>query len=110
MTRKEVKKSFQGKLRLRSRRAALHVCLTAQFDQLHPIQQGGGDAGGGVGRGDEEHLAEVERHAQVVIDEGAVLLRIQHLQQSGRRVALNAARLRRKAAVLSNRALPGARS
>ena len=42
---------------------------------------------GDVGRGDEEHLAQVEGDLEVVVGEGAVLLRVQDLQQRGGRVA-----------------------
>ena len=35
-----------------------------------------------------KHLAQIERHAEVVIHEGVVLRRIEHLEQRARRVAL----------------------
>ena len=44
-----------------------------------------------VGRGDEEHLAQIERHVQVVIAELAVLLRVEHFQQRRRRIAAEVA-------------------
>ena len=37
---------------------------------------------------DEEHLGEIEGHAEVVIDEAAVLRRVEHLEERRRRVAL----------------------
>ena len=40
-----------------------------------------------VGGGDEQHLGQVERHVEVVIAEGVVLLRVEHLEQRRRRVA-----------------------
>ena len=43
-----------------------------------------------VGGGDEQHFAQVERHAQVVIGERVVLGRIEHLEQRARGVALEA--------------------
>ncbi len=43
-----------------------------------------------VRRGDEQHVREVERHFEVVIAEGVVLRRVEHLEQRRRRVALEA--------------------
>src|SRR5262249_40528832 len=40
--------------------------------------------------GDENDAAEVERHAEIIVAEGVVLLGIEHLKQSGAGVALNA--------------------
>ena len=34
-----------------------------------------------VGGGDEQHLGQVERHVEVVVREGVVLLRVEHLEQ-----------------------------
>jgi hypothetical protein len=36
---------------------------------------------------DEEHLAEVERHLEVVVGEREVLLGVEHLEERGRRIA-----------------------
>ncbi len=44
-------------------------------------RSGGGIGVEHVGRGDEQHLRQIERHVQVVIAERVVLLRIQHLEQ-----------------------------
>ena len=41
-----------------------------------------------VRRGDEEHLGQVERHAEVVVREAVVLRRIEHLEERGGGVAL----------------------
>ena len=49
---------------------------------------GAGDVLEEVGGGDEQHLREVERHAEVVVGEGVVLRRVEHLEQRRRRVAL----------------------
>lgn len=38
---------------------------------------------------DEQHLGQVHRHVQVVVQEVGVLLRVQEFQQSGRRVAVD---------------------
>ena len=40
-----------------------------------------------IGRGDEEHMGKVERHLDIMIPEGAVLLGIQYLQQGGGGIA-----------------------
>ncbi len=50
-------------------------------------RSGGRDRVEQVGGGDEEHLGEVERHLQVVVLEGVVLLRVEHLEQRRARVA-----------------------
>ena len=39
---------------------------------------------------DEQHLAQVERHAEIVVAERRVLLRIEHLEQRRRRIAVEA--------------------
>ena len=65
----------------------LLIGVAAQLDDLHPIQQRPGDGGGGVGRGDEHHPAQIHRHLQKMVAEGGVLLAVQHLQQSRGRVA-----------------------
>ncbi len=55
--------------------------VAGQVDHLHPVGQGRGDGVEQVGRGDEHDPREVERHVQVVVGEGVVLLRVEHLQQ-----------------------------
>ena len=40
-----------------------------------------------VRRGDEQHLRQVVLHVEIVVLEGGVLLRVQHLQQRRRRIA-----------------------
>ena len=49
---------------------------------------GPGNAVEVVRRRDEEHLGEVERHAEVVVDEGRVLRRVEHLEERGAGVSL----------------------
>src|SRR5262249_13761230 len=44
-----------------------------------------------VGRSQKGDARQIERHAQVIIAECRILLRIEHLQHGGGRVALNAA-------------------
>ena len=55
--------------------------VAGQVDDLHPVAQGGRDRVEQVGRGDEEDLAQVERHLEVVVLEGVVLLGIEDLEQ-----------------------------
>ncbi len=55
--------------------------VAPEGDDLHPVQQGGGDGVGGVGGAEEENVGEVVGHVHVVVGEGAVLLRVQDLQQ-----------------------------
>ena len=61
--------------------------VARQLDDLHPVAQGGRDGVEQVGGGDEQHLAQVERDLEVVVLEAEVLLRVEHLEQRGRRVA-----------------------
>ena len=74
----------------RNRRADLDLLLLGvarQLDDLHPVAQGGRDRVEQVGRGDEQHLAQVERHLEVVVLEAEVLLRVEDLEQRRGRVA-----------------------
>ncbi len=59
----------------------LLVRVPGQRQDLHPVAQRPGDGVERVGGGDEQHLGEVEGHAQVVVDEGVVLGGIEHLEQ-----------------------------
>ncbi len=43
-----------------------------------------------VGGGDEQHLRQIERHAQVIVAEGPVLLGVEHLEQRRGGIALDA--------------------
>ena len=65
----------------------LLVRVAGQLQDLHAVAQRPGDGVEGVGGGDEQHLRQVERHAEVVVDEGVVLRGIQHLQQRRGRIA-----------------------
>jgi hypothetical protein len=62
--------------------------VAAELHRLHAVVQRRRDVLGVVGRRDEEHLAQVERHAQVVVRELVVLRGVQHLQQRAGRIAL----------------------
>src|SRR6185295_1246456 len=61
--------------------------VAGYFDHFQAVHQGRGDGGTTVGRGQEHHLGEIERYTQVVVDEGRVLLRVQHLEQREGRVS-----------------------
>ena len=65
----------------------LLLSIGGHLDDLHAIQQRAGDGIDAVGGGDEHHPAQVEGQLQIVVAEGAVLLRVQHLQQAGGRIA-----------------------
>ena len=65
--------------------------VAAEVDDLHPVAERPRDGVQHVGGGDEHHARQVEGHAEVVVAEGAVLLRVQHLQHRRRGVALDAA-------------------
>ena len=61
--------------------------IAGQLDNLHAIQQRSGNARQTVGRRDEKDLGQVIAHVKIVIVKGAVLLGIQHFQQSGRGIS-----------------------
>ena len=62
--------------------------IAGQLDDLHAVVQRGRDAGRVVCRREEEDVAQIERDLQIVVAEGKILLRVQHLQQRRGRVAL----------------------
>ena len=61
--------------------------VAVEGDQLHAVQQRRGDLLDHVGGGDEQHVGEVQVELEVVVAEGVVLRRVEHLEQGGRRVA-----------------------
>ena len=65
----------------------LPLRVAGQLDDLHPVAERRRDGIRQVAGRDEQHLAEVERHLEVVVLEGVVLLRVQDLEEGGRRVA-----------------------
>ena len=67
----------------------LLIGIAGELNDLHPVQQRPGDSIGGIGGGDEEYLREIEGHLQEVVPECTVLLPVQHLQQSGGRIAVD---------------------
>ena len=63
-----------------------HAGVAGQLDDVHAVPQGAGDAAQVVGGGDEQHMAQIKGDVDEMIVEGAVLLGVQCLQQSCRRV------------------------
>ncbi len=67
----------------------LHLLIlgvAGDADDLHAVHQRLRHAQA-VGGGDEHHVRQIVVHLQIVVGEGRVLLRIQHLQQRRRRIA-----------------------
>ena len=62
--------------------------VAGHVDHLHAVLQGRLDGGDAVRRGDEQDVRQVIVDVQVVVVEGAVLLRVQGFQQGAGRVAL----------------------
>ena len=60
--------------------------VAVELDDLHAVQQWARNSVHNVGRRNEQDIREVEVYLQVVIAEGMVLGRIEHLQQRRRRV------------------------
>ena len=54
--------------------------VAGQFDRLHPVQQRPRDRVEHVGGGDEDDVGEVELEVEVVVAEGVVLGRVEHLE------------------------------
>ena len=71
-----------GDLRLLALRVA------GEVDDFHPVEQWGRNILDEVRGRDEEHLAQIERHAKVMVSEGVVLRRVEHLEQRRRGIAL----------------------
>ena len=68
----------------------MHLLLFAvalQGNHLHAVHQRRRHRVQHVRRADEQHLRQIERHVEVVVAEGVVLLRIQRLQQRRSRIA-----------------------
>ena len=75
----------RGDLRL------LLLGVARELDDLEPVEQRLGDRIRQVDGDDEEHPREVEGHIEVVVEEGAVLLGIEHFEQRRGRVPLDLA-------------------
>ena len=61
--------------------------IAVEVDDLHAVEEGCRDRVGDVGGGDEQDLREVELDVQVVVAEGVILCRIEHLEQRRGRIA-----------------------
>ena len=61
--------------------------IAAEFDDLQAVPEGRLNALYIIGRSDEQDLAQVIFQLQIIVIERMVLLRIQHFQQGGRRIA-----------------------
>ena len=61
--------------------------IAGHLYDLHPVEEGVGNAVQRIGRRDEHHLRKVEGKLQVMIGETRVLLGIEDLEQGARRIA-----------------------
>ncbi len=64
----------------------IHLLLkhvTGKVDDIHAVGQRARDLVFHVACADEEHLRQIKRRFQVLVNEGAVLLRIEHFKQRG---------------------------
>ena len=69
----------------------LHLLLrdvATHLDHLHTVTQGAGDVADVICRGDEERPAEVVVEVEVIVVEGIILLRVEHLEEGAGGVAL----------------------
>ena len=66
----------------------LFLQITGHLDQLHSVQERPGDRLQTVSRCNEQHLTQIVIDIQIVVMERAVLFRIQHFEQSRRRITL----------------------
>src|SRR5260370_2023167 len=64
--------------------------VAGERDDLHAVAQRAWNGVEHIGRGDEDNAAQIERHAEIVVAERVVLLRIEHLKQSRTGIALDA--------------------
>ena len=62
--------------------------VSSHLYHLHAVAQGGGDGANIVGGGNEQYLREVIVYIEVVVMEGFVLLRVEHLKQGRGGVAV----------------------
>ena len=60
----------------------LDVGVAGEADDLHAVAQRPRDGVEHVRRGDEHHARQVVGHAEIVVAERVVLLRVQHLEQA----------------------------
>ena len=66
--------------------------VARELDDFHAIAQRRGNGVEHVRSADEQHLGQIEGHAEIIVAERVVLLRIEHLEQRRERIALVARR------------------
>ena len=59
----------------------LFFAVAGKMQDLHPVEQGGGDRLQDVGGRDEHDLREVEIDIQIIVPEGGILLGVKHFQE-----------------------------
>ena len=64
--------------------------VAGDLDDLHAVAHRARNGVEHVGGGDEHDLGKIERDAEIVVAEGRVLLRVEHLEQRRRRIAVEA--------------------
>src|SRR5690606_6057219 len=64
--------------------------VAGKADDLHAVAERAGYRVEHIGGGDEDHPAQIERHAEIIVPERAVLLGIKHFEQGGGRVTVDA--------------------
>ena len=64
--------------------------VAGEADDLHAVAQRSGNGVEHVGRGDEHHPAQIERHREIIVAERVVLLGIEHFEQRRAGIALDA--------------------
>ncbi len=70
----------------------LRARVARKRDDLHAVQKRAGDGFEHIRGGDEGDARQIERHAQISVAEGRILLRIEHFEHGGGGIALDAAR------------------
>ena len=65
----------------------LQFGIAGEPDHFHAVLQGRRNGVENVGRGDEEDLAQIVLHIQVVVNEHEILFGVEHFEQRGRRIA-----------------------
>ena len=59
----------------------LFLGITGNLQYFHPVSKGRWNRIEHVRGRDEQHFRQIERHVEVVVAEGAVLFRVEHLEQ-----------------------------
>src|SRR6185436_17700515 len=62
--------------------------VARKIHDLHTVEERSGNVLDEIRGGNKQHFAQIERNAEVVIGEGVVLSRIEHLEQRARWIAL----------------------